>query len=98
MADYRVTCITKPHSQSTHEHITHIGGSDGGQGSPWKISREDAIWWIDSKTHTFYVLDPKTLKRANVAVVRPTDGRAPFLQTHADGVWNNNLLSLPQCS
>jgi hypothetical protein len=43
------------------------------------------------------VVDPKTKKRANVAVVRPTDGRAPFLRTHADGTWNDNLLSLKQC-
>lgn len=97
MADCQVTCITKPHVQSAHEHITHIGGPDGGQGSPWKISREEAIRFIDSNTHSFYVVDPKTKKRANVAVVRPADGRAPFLRTHADGTWNDNLLSLKQC-
>lgn len=25
MADVQVTCITKPHPQSPHEHITHLG-------------------------------------------------------------------------
>jgi hypothetical protein len=97
MADYRVTCITKPHASSPHEHITHIGGPDG-TGKSWKITREEAIKLIDSGSHTFYVLDPRTLKRANVAAVRPTDGRDPFLRTHADGDWNDNLLSLMQCA
>ena len=97
MSDYRVTCITKPHPNSPHEHITHIGGPDGIQGKIWKITREEAIRLIDSKTHTFHVKDPKTGKQSAVGVVRPTDGRAPFLRTHADGVWNDNLLSLMQC-
>ncbi len=30
MADILVTCITKPHPQSAHEHVTYIGGPDGG--------------------------------------------------------------------
>jgi hypothetical protein len=41
-------------------------------------------------------VDPNTGKRTDVAVVRPV-GRAPYLRTHADGDWNNNLLSLQQC-
>jgi len=97
MADCQVTCITKPHPQSAHEHITHIGGSDGGSGSPWKITREEAIQYIDSRTHSFYVMDPNTRKRAEVGVIRPSDGRAPFLRTYADGTWTDNLLSLRQC-
>ncbi|MDP2877436.1 MAG: DUF3892 domain-containing protein [Holophaga sp.] len=97
MADCRVTCITKPHPHSAHEHITHIGGPDGGQGKPWKITREEAVRLIDSKIHTFFVLDPQTKKRGVVGVVRPADGRPPFLRTHADGTWNDNLLALMQC-
>ena len=91
MADVQVTCINKPHRMSTHEHITHLGGSG------WKWPREDVIRSIDNNTNTFYVVDLATGKRAYVGVVRPTDGRDPFLQTYADGVWNNNLLSLPEC-
>ena len=92
MADVRVTCITKPNPMSPHEHITYIGG-DG-----WKWDRDKVIQSIEAKTNTFYVLDPISGKRAYVGVVRPTDGRAPFLQTYADGKWNNNLLSLPPCA
>jgi len=91
MADVQVTCITKPDVFSKHEHITHIGGAG------WRWSREDVIISIEAKTNTFYVLDPATGRRAYVGVVRPSDGRAPYLQTYADGQWNNNLLSLSQC-
>lgn len=91
MADVQVTCISKPHRLSPHEHITHLGGAK------WKWTREQVIASIEAKTNSFYVLDPRTGKRADVGVVRPNDGRAPFLQTYADGDWNNNLLSLDQC-
>ena len=89
MADVRVTCIRKPHPQSPHEHITHIG--TGQQLWP----REEVIRWIDQQDHTFFTQDSSG-KRADVGVVRE-DGKAPYLRTYADGKWNNNLLSLPQC-
>jgi hypothetical protein len=93
MADVQVTCITKPHPQSPHEHITALGNPSAG----WKWSREDVIRSIDAGTNTFYVLDPYTGMRSDVGVVR-TAGKAPYVRTRADGDWNNNLLSLNQCS
>jgi hypothetical protein len=36
MADVQVTCITKRHRQSSHEHITHLGNPAAG----WKWSAE----------------------------------------------------------
>ncbi len=92
MADVRVTCITKPHPQSPHEHITHLGNLAVG----WKWTREQVIASIDAETNTFFVIDPNTGKRSDVGVVRPA-GRNPYLRTYADGDWNNNLLSLDQC-
>lgn len=91
MADVQVTCINKRDRMSSHEHITHLGGAT------WKWPREDVIRSIDNGTTTFFIVDRATGKRAYVGVVRPRDGRAPFLQTYADGDWNNNLLSLPEC-
>jgi hypothetical protein len=79
---------------SSHEHITRVGNKTTGN---WIWTREAVIQSIDQKTNTFFVLDLQNGKRSNVGVVRPSDGRAPFLQTHADGDWNNNLLSLPEC-
>jgi len=91
LANVQVTCINKRNRMSSHEHITHLGGAT------WKWTREAVIQSIEAKTNTFFVDDPMSVKVSYVGVVRPTDGRAPFVQTHADGVWNNNLLALPEC-
>jgi len=93
MSQYQVTAIRKPNRLSLHEHITHIGNRIAG----WIITREDAIQQIDSNTDSFYVVDPRNPNRvAWVGVVRE-HGKSPYLRTHADGYWNDNLLSLPQC-
>ena len=39
MPDVQITCITKPHPQSPHEHITHVGNPAAG----WKWTREQVI-------------------------------------------------------
>ena len=94
MADCQVTCITKPHPASRHEHITHIGNPK--TNPPWKWTREQVIASIDAKTNTFYVIDARHGRRVDVRVVREL-GEAPYLRTYADADWNDNLLSLPQC-
>lgn len=92
MADVQVTCITKPNPQSSHEHITHLGNPRAG----WKWTREQVIASIEGKTNNFFVVDPNNGKRSIVGVVRPT-GRPAYVRAHADGDWNDNLLSLNQC-
>ena len=89
MADCRITRITKRNRMSAHEHITHVGNPP-----TWFWPREAVIASINAKTNTFYVLENGS--RADVGVVNPTDGRAPFLQTYADRKWNDNLLALPE--
>lgn len=92
MADVQVTCITKPNPDSPHERITHLGNPRAG----WTWPVEDVITSIEAKTNSFFVVDPLNGKRSYVGVVRPT-GQRPHVRTHADGQWNNNLLSLNQC-
>jgi len=92
MADVEVTCITKPHVQSPHEHITRLGNPKAN----WNWSRDQVIESIDAKSNTFYVIDPLNGKRANIGVIRPA-GRPAYVRTYADGDWNDNLLSLNQC-
>jgi Protein of unknown function (DUF3892) len=94
MADCQVTCITKPRPLDPHEHITHVGNPHANP--PWRWTREQVIDSIDRRTNTFYVIDARTGRRADIAVFRQA-GKVPFLRTHADGDWNDNLLSLPQC-
>lgn len=90
MADVQVTCIIKPNKDSPHEHITHLGGRE------WLWTREKVIKSIEEKTNTFYVVDPLSRTKAYVGIIRP-EGLNPYVKTHADGKWNNNLLSLNQC-
>ena len=92
MADVQVTCITKPHAQSPREHIAALGNPAGN----WKWTREQVIASIEAGSNKVFVVDPYTGRRADVGVVRVGD-RAPYLRTHADGDWNDNLLSLNQC-
>ncbi len=87
MADVQVSCINKQPRNSTHEGISHLGGSG------WRWTRQQVIDSIKRKTNTFYTRVGG--KRADVGVNK---GRhAEYVQTYADGRWNNNLLSLPEC-
>lgn len=92
MSEFEVNCINKQNRTSQHEHITHIGNTNG----QWRLTRESAISRIDAKTDAFYTIDRTTGKRAYVGVVRET-GKAPFLRTYADGKWNDNLLAQAEC-
>jgi hypothetical protein len=80
----QVTCV-KTHS--SHEGITELGGPG------WRATRQQVIAAIDAGT-VFYTLVGG--RRANVGV-QTEAGKAPYLQTHADGYWNNNLLALQSC-
>jgi hypothetical protein len=86
MADARVTCIIK--QSNAYEGITHLGGPG------WRWAREQVIASIEAKTNSFYTL--VNGKRAEVGVVNgPT---SKYVRTYADGTWNDNLLSLPECT
>ncbi len=91
MSDVRITCIQKLNPSSPHEHITHVGNPPA-----WVWTREAVIKSIKAG-NSFYVLDPLSRKRSEVGVVEEA-GKEAYLRTHADGYYNNNLLSLNQCS
>ncbi len=87
MADVRVTCITKPARESRNEAITHLGGAG------WRWPRADVIASIEARTNTFYTL--VNGNRGDIGVVNGATGK--YLRTYADGQYNDNLLSLPEC-
>jgi len=93
MTEHQITCVNKPNRLSPHEHITHIGNIEGN----WRITREEAIKRIDSKQQAFFTIDRGTGKKAYIGVVRGDGIKAPYLRTHADGKWNDNLLALDEC-
>ncbi|UYV15933.1 DUF3892 domain-containing protein [Porphyrobacter sp. ULC335] len=88
MADVQVTCINKQPRDNTHEGITHLGGSG------WRWTRKQVIDSIEAKTNTFYT--KVAGNRGNIGVVNGPNGK--YLRTYADGKWNDNLLSLPECT
>lgn len=87
MPDVQVTCINKQPRNNTHEGITHLGGVG------WRWPRADVIASINAGTNSFFTLVGG--RRADVAVVQGPNG--PYLRTHADGQWNDNLLALNEC-
>jgi len=87
MASYQVKCINKVPRDSPHEGITHLGG-DG-----WKITRAEMINFIQSHAHDFYTF--VSGKRAVIGVVQGPNG--PYVRSHADGYYNDNLLALYEC-
>jgi hypothetical protein len=94
MKEFEVTCVNKPDRYSAHEHITHIGNPAG----KWRITRELAIKKIDAKEEAFYTIDRSTGSKVYDGVVRGDGLKAPYLRTHADGKWKDNLLALDECN
>jgi Protein of unknown function (DUF3892) len=88
MTDVLVTCINKQPRTNPHEGISHLGGAT------WRWTRAQVIESIEARTNTFYTTAYG--KRADVGVVNGPNGK--YVQTLADGQWNNNLLALPECS
>jgi hypothetical protein len=89
MADVQVSCINKQPRNNPHEGITHLGGNNGG----WKWTRDQVVASINQGTNTFFTL--ANGRRVDVGVVNGPNG--PYVRTHADGVWTDNLLALPEC-
>lgn len=92
MADYRIDCVHKPNRMSPHEHITDAGGPkpDGGR---WQDTVENVVRFIEKKQHRFDT--QKGFEGLGRRANEPT-GRK-FIQTHADRIWNDNLLALKEC-
>lgn len=94
MADYRIDCINKPDRNSTHEHITHVGGPNPDGNGRWRDTVPNVVGFIEATTHRFYTKENGVV--AWVYVRTGPSGRK-YLQTQADGVWTNNLLALKEC-
>jgi hypothetical protein len=92
-SDHEVLCINKSDRYNPHERITHIGGKNA-NGTPWRLSQQDAIQGIEDGKWTFYVT--KNGKTVRVIVAVSQYGHK-YLKTEADGEQPNNLLSLPEC-
>ncbi len=90
MGDYRIVCVKKPDRLSPHEHITSVRLANDAKDYP----REDIVYWIDQKTHSFHVLEDGS--RVYVGTATGPSGQK-YIRTYRDGKWTNNLLALPEC-
>ena len=84
----RLLAFTKTLWNDTHHGIVTLGGRG------WTLTREQVVSSMETGEHTFHTL--VNGRRAYLRVVR--DGvHHPYVQTYADGVWQDNLLALPEC-
>ena len=74
-----------------HEHIAEVRWRNRVSGETGAASRATMVDFIDNKHGEARVAD----RQGDVAigVVRATP---PYIRTHADGRWSDNLLALPR--
>lgn len=89
MADVHVTCINKQPRNNPHEGIAHLGNPEAN----WKWTRQQVIDSIEAGTNTSFTMVDGN--RGDIGVANGLNGK--YLRTNADGKWNDNLLSLPEC-
>lgn len=93
----RITCINKEqgHHQDPHHAISKLGWIEDGTNKTGKSSRLEIYDWLKSQGGAAYVLD----RSNNRAFVYPKENAygTKYIQTYADHVWTDNLLSLPEC-
>jgi hypothetical protein len=93
----RITCINKSNGyhQDPHHAIENLGWIDQ-TGKTGKSTRLEIYNWLKTDGGKAYVQD----YAGNTAYVgtRESASGTKFVQTYADRVWTDNLLSLPECS
>jgi len=89
-----ITAIRLTAAGKGHEHIASLQWRNSQTGAAGQSSREIIVNWLEeSKANQAVVANNGSW--VYVAVRRP-EGRVPYVQTHADGEWRDNLLALPQ--
>jgi len=74
-----------------HEHIAEVQWRDPSDGKRGNSTREAMVDWISNKHGDARVTDGR-----NTVQVGVVQGYHPYIRTHADGTWTDNLLALPR--
>jgi hypothetical protein len=75
-----------------HQHISQVVWVVEGSFKSGISTRSDIVKYID-EGNSVMVSDGNT--KVSVGVVREP-GREPYLRSHADGKWTDNLLAMPR--
>ena len=93
----RITCINKSggYHADPHHAIENLGWVNEQTGQTGKSTRLQVYDWLKNQQGSAYVRD----SRGNTAYLGPREhaNGTRFVQTHADRVWTDNLLALPEC-
>jgi Protein of unknown function (DUF3892) len=73
-----------------HEHIESVRWRNPNTGASGQALRSQMVRWIEEGGKAYVASDANTVR---VGVV---DADPPYIRTYADGLWTNNLLSLPR--
>jgi hypothetical protein len=92
--DCKITHVRKAIREDGQQHISEVGNIINSSVN-WIWTSEEVIAGINAGTNTFYVLEAG--KRSDVRVDISDNGNLPFLRINAEGQWNDNLFSLPEC-
>jgi hypothetical protein len=85
----QITCITKPDVHSSHEAITHVGGSS------FYVTREQCADDIRFRRESYFV--HVGLYQTSVEAYQRNNTGPWFIRTKQDNTQKDNLLSLLQC-
>jgi hypothetical protein len=75
---------------SQHEHIASVQWKNPSDGATGQSTKAQMVEWIQ-KGNEAKVTDGRNIVSVGVVTVNP-----PYLRTHADGTWTDNLLALPK--
>lgn len=88
-----ITHIRLSGTVRAHEYITHLWWKGVDTGTANSITKAELVSWIDNHKGDAYVGSGS--QRVRVYTIHPAGG-TPYVRTKADGMWTNNLLSLPE--
>ena len=75
-----------------HEHIASVKWENPSTGETGQSTREAMVDWIQNKGGDARVRD----NVGHDVAVGVVDATPPYIRTHADGIWTDNLLALPK--
>jgi len=72
-----------------HEHIASVRWKNPDTGKSGQSSRAEMVKWINAGNAAYACGGGGHMARVKVVNANP-----PYIRTHADGIWSDNLLAL----